>query len=333
MQVLVTGGASFIGSHLVEALVQRGARVTVADDFSSGRQAYLQGLIDDSRVRLFRGDLRDPVLLEAAVRGQEVVFHLAADHGGRGYVDLHQTATATNLILDGMLFRASAAAGVERVVYTSSACVYPLHLQQDLHAEVYLAEDIVGPPYNADNMYGWAKLMGEFTLREYCHSGALQGVSCRFFTVYGERAKEDHAIIGLIAKALVGQDPYEIWGTGEQIRNWTYVTDIVDGTLLAAERVTDGSAVNLGTMERIRVIDAARAILSAIGHEPALVFRPDRPTGPLNRVADNRKAQALLGWQPKVRFRDGLARTIAWYRATHQREEVAHRLDRALLER
>src|SRR5438309_9313189 len=99
-------------------------------------------------------------------------------------------------------------------------------------------------------MYGWGKLMGKLTLRAYVRDWGLRGASCRYFTVYGERGKEDHAVIAMIARAFTRQDPFEIWGNGEQIRNWTYVRDIVEGTILTAELIDDGTAVNLGTMER-----------------------------------------------------------------------------------
>ena len=104
-------------------------------------------------------------IAQKVVDGTQIVFHLAADHGGRGYVDLHQAACTTNLALDGMLFRACHELGVEKVVYASSGCVYPNHLQTDPGEILYLQEDMVGPPFDADNMYGWAKLMGEMTLQ------------------------------------------------------------------------------------------------------------------------------------------------------------------------
>ena len=168
---LVTGGASFIGSHLVEALIDRGARVRVADNLSSGRRENLEEPLSRGRVELQVVDLLEPAAVAAAVAGMEVVFHLAADHGGRGYIDTHQVACSTNLILDGQVFRHAALAGVEKVVFASSGCVYPNHLQNDPDEEVFLTEDLVRPPYDADNLYGWAKLMGELVLRAYCREG------------------------------------------------------------------------------------------------------------------------------------------------------------------
>ena len=332
--VLVTGGASFIGSHLVDALVAREAVVRVVDDLSSGREENLAAHLASGRVELIRADLTDPGVAGRLVRGMSVVFHLAADHGGRGYLELHQAACASNLVLDGLVFRACHEAGVDKVVFASSGCVYPNHLQTDPGQTLYLTEEMVGPPYDPDGMYGWAKLMGEMTLRSYHRDRGLRAAACRYFTVYGDRGRENHAIIAMIARAFVGQDPYVVWGNGEQIRNWTHVSDVAHGTILVAECIDDGSAVNLGTMERMRVIDAVKAVLRYTGHEPRLEFRPEMPTGPLNRVADNAMARKLLrGWAPEVNFMNGLRRTIDWYFATHEREAVTTSLGRRLTER
>jgi nucleoside-diphosphate-sugar epimerase len=263
----------------------------------------------------------------------ETVFHLAADHGGRGYVDYNQAACATNLVLDGVVFAACVAAGVEEVVYASSGCVYPNYRQMDPGEELYLPEAAAGPPYEADNLYGWAKLMGEMTLTALCDEGRLRGASCRYFTVYGERGRENHAVMAMIARAFVQQDPFRVWGTGEQVRNWTYVGDIVEGTIRAAEKIADGSAINLGTMERVRVIDAVNEVLRYTGHRARIELQPEMPTGPLNRVADNSLARELLGWQPAVAFRDGLQQTIDWYFATKDRDVVAASLEEWLTTR
>ena len=328
--VLVTGGASFIGSHLVDALVQRGARVRVVDDLTSGTRANLAAHLDAGRVELRCADLREPGVAREALAGMDVVFHLAADHGGRGYVDLHQAGPASNLYLDGLLFWEARRARVEKVVYASSGCVYPNFLQSDPRAELYLSEERVGPPYDADNMYGWAKLMGELTLRAACREQGLKAASCRYFTVYGPRGVENHAVIAMIARAFVRQDPFEVWGDGSQVRNWTYVDDIVAGTILAAEKIDDGTAVNLGTMERVRVLDAARLVLEYTEHHAEIRLRPEMPTGPLNRVADNTLARRLLGWEPRVTFREGLRRTVDWYFAQKDRARVAAELEHKL---
>jgi len=331
--VLITGGASFIGSHLTDALVERGAKVRVVDDLTSGRLENIQKHLASGQVEFIHADLREPGITRAAMQRVEYVFHLAADHGGRGYVDLHQAGPASNLFLDGLIFWEAHRAGVEKVIFASSGCVYPNYLQSNPDEELYLTEDLVQPPYDADNMYGWAKLMGELTLKAYSNELGMKAASCRYFTVYGPRGVENHAVIAMIAKAFIGQNPFEVWGDGTQVRNWTYIDDIVRGTILAAEKIDDGTAVNLGTTERVRVIDAVKMVLEYTGHKAEIKLRRDMPTGPLNRVADNAMAKELLDWEPQVPFREGLKRTVDWYFATKNRRQVRSILDRMLTER
>jgi nucleoside-diphosphate-sugar epimerase len=334
VHVLVTGGASFIGSHLVDALVAKGARVRVVDNLSSGRIANIQCHLDNGKIEFIEADLMEPGVAHRVVQEMEFVFHLAADHGGRGYVDLHQAACATNLALDGMFFHACLKARVQKVIYASSGCVYPNFLQTNSSQEIYLTEDLVKPPYDADNMYGWAKLMGELTLRAYFKEWGMKSAACRYFTVYGPRGHENHAVMAMIARSFVNQNPFVVWGNGEQIRNWTHVSDIVAGTILAAEKIDDGTAINLGTMERTRVIDAVRQVLRYTGKEHLPIeFRPEMPTGPMNRVADNAAARTRLGWSPTVKFVDGLHSTIDWYYAAKDRAQVAATLGLRLTER
>jgi nucleoside-diphosphate-sugar epimerase len=333
-RVLVTGGASFISSHLIDLLVEKGARhVRVVDDLTSGHLANIQEHLDSGIVEFLEADLLTPGVAQKAVDGMEVVFHLAAIHGGRGYVDLHQAACSQNLAMDGMLIKAAHEAGVEKFVFASSGCVYPNFLQGDVSQELYLTEEMVGPPYDADNMYGWAKLMTEMTLAAYHRDLGFKSASCRFFTVYGERGVENHAVIAMIARAFVRQDPFEVWGDGTQIRNWTYVGDIVRGMVAAAETIDDGTAINLGTEERTRVIDAVHEVLRYTGHSAEIKFLPHMPTGPLNRVASNRLAGELLGWEPRMKFMDGLYRTIDWYFGSREREKVGGYLAEMLTER
>jgi nucleoside-diphosphate-sugar epimerase len=333
-RVLVTGGASFIGSHLVDALFARGAaHVRVVDNLTSGRLENLEQHRSNAKLEFTEADLREPGVTRQAMEGIDVVFHLAADHGGRGYVDLHQAGPASNLFLDGLVFAEALRAQVGKVVYASSGCVYPNYLQTDTDKELYLTEDIVRPPHDADNMYGWAKLMAELTLQAYHRERGLRSASCRYFTVYGPRGVENHAVIAMIARAFIGKNPFEVWGDGTQIRNWTYIDDIVNGTIAAAEKIDDATPVNLGTMERVRVIDAARLVLEYTGHKAEIRMLPDMPTGPRNRVADNHLAKRLLDWEPKTMFAEGLRRTIDWYYATKNRDQVKAILDRMLTER
>ncbi len=330
---LVTGGASFIGSTLTDQLLARGAMVRIVDDLSSGHLDNIRGHLGGGHVDFLHADLREPGVARAAMHGVDTLFHLAADHGGRGYVDLHQAGPASNFFLDGLVFAEALRAKVKKVVFASSGCVYPNFLQSDTHKEIYLTEDMTKGPKDADNTYGWAKLMGEITLQAYAKEHGMGSASCRYFTVYGPRGVENHAVIAMIARAFLGQNPFEIWGDGSQIRNWTYIDDIVEGSILAGEKINDGTAINLGTMERITVLECAKMVCDFTKHKAEIKKRPDMPTGPLNRVADNALAKRLLGWEPKVPFREGLKRTIDWYYSTKDRKEVERIFGRMLTER
>ncbi|MCM8787406.1 MAG: SDR family NAD(P)-dependent oxidoreductase [Candidatus Omnitrophica bacterium] len=332
-KVLVTGGASFIGSHLVDELVKKGANIRVIDNLSSGIKENISQHLNKKTIEFIKGDLLDSRVAKRATKRIDIVFHLANDHGGRGYVDIHQAACSTNLIIDGNVFYQSLKNKVEKIVFASSGCVYPNYLQKDSKKKLYLTENLVNPPYDADNMYGWAKLMGELTLKAYAKEWGVKTASCRFFTVYGPRGKENHAVMAMIARAFIKQDPFEVWGNGEQIRNWTYVSDIVNGMILAAEKIDDGTAVNLGNTERIRVIDAVREVLKYTGHKAKIKLLKNMPSGPNNRVADNQLAKKLLGWEPKVKFIDGLHKTIDWYFKTKEKDKVKRNLHRLLIER
>ncbi len=331
--LLVTGGASFIGSTLTDHLLARGAKVRIVDDLTSGHRDNIKEHVASGNIEFIHADLREPGVTRSAMQGVDTVFHLAADHGGRGYVDLHQAGPASNFFLDGLVFAEALRAKVKKVVFASSGCVYPNFLQSDVNKELYLTEDLTKGPNDADNTYGWAKLMGEFTLSAYAKEHGMGAASCRYFTVYGPRGVENHAVIAMIARAFLTQNPFEVWGDGTQIRNWTYIEDIVEGTILAGEKINDGTAINLGTMERIKVIDAVNMVCDLTGHKAEIKLRRDMPTGPLNRVADNSLAKKLLGWEPKVLFKDGLKRTVDWYYATKNREEVKRTFGRMLTER
>jgi nucleoside-diphosphate-sugar epimerase len=209
-RVLVTGGASFIGSHFVDALIERGAQVRVVDNLSSGRLENLRGHLEAGRLEFIQDDLLSPGVADRATQGTAYIFHLAADHGGRGYVDLHQAACATNLALDGVVFHAARKAGVYKVIFASSGCVYPNFLQSDIHQELYLIEDLVKPPCDADNMYCWSKLMAELSLKAFYQEWGSRAASCRYFTVYGPRGHENHAAIAMIARSFIDQSPLEV---------------------------------------------------------------------------------------------------------------------------
>ena len=337
-EVLVTGGASFIGSHLVDRLVELGANVRVADNLSSGRLENLALSIEHTDFR--EGDLRDRSFTRDVVAGVDAVFHLAAAHGGRGFIDTHPADCASNLVLDGVVVDEAWRAGVDRICFASSACVYPTSLQvkPENGNTIYLKEEWANPFKEgaafADGEYGWAKLMGEMTLKAYYKQHGLKSVACRLFTAYGERENETHAVIALIAKAFVGMDPYEIWGDGQQDRNFTYVGDIVAGMIRAAERIEDASPVNIGTAQHIKIVDLVRQIFEITGYEPdSIFFDLDKPVGVYSRAADLRKCRRLLEWEPGTDIEEGLRRTIDWYHRTHDAAHIAAELSVLLTER
>jgi len=327
-RILITG-ASFIGFHLIKKLIDLDVfRIRVVNLTDKNKKNLIKNF---KEIEFYSRDLRNINEAKRSVKGMDIVFHLAADHGGRGYVALRQSNTATNFILDGSVFKACLNEGVEKVFYASSGCVYPNYLQKDKNKKIYLKETDVKLPYDADNLYGWAKLMGELTLNQYYKDYGLKSTIGRFFTVYGPYAKESHAVMATIAKAFIEQDPFEIWGDGKQIRNWTYVEDIVDGIIKLVEKVDDATSVNLGTDERIKVIDMANLVFKYTDFYPKKIKFLPMPTGPINRVADISLAKKLLNWQPKYDFKTGLKKTIEWYFRNKDKNFIKKNLKKLLI--
>ncbi|KKL26814.1 hypothetical protein LCGC14_2391470, partial [marine sediment metagenome] len=286
-------------------------------------------------------------------------------HGGRGYVDLHQLACSNNFAIDQILFQAIRKSGtVEKVIFASSGCIYPMFMQNDITKEVLLRESQASLiPYTGaigtewvnnelrpddlngliqpDGLYGLAKITMEMALVEASKEKGLNSVSCRFFTVYGPRAKENHAIISFIARTFIKADPFTVWGDGSQIRNWTHVIDIVDGMLLAVDHhgFYEGyHSINLGTMEKITVTEAISHIISRANHNygyeyyPTMEHQLDKPVGPLNRVADNSKLLSYGGREP-IPFAEGVKDTLDWYFGTKDIETIRENLERLLVAR
>lgn len=309
----MTGGASFIGSHLVEALVKEGAHVRVADDLSSGKLINIKAVSSD--VEFMKGDLKRWDFAIKSSKGCEVIFHLAADHGGRGYIEGNPASCAFNMALDNIVFETAIKNGVEQITFASSACVYPTDIQKKKIRlkESFVDLEIKGAAF-ADNEYGWAKLMGEMSLRAIHRQYGIKTAAVRIFTAYGPRENETHAIIALIAKAFIKQSPFEIWGNGKQTRNFTYVDDIVNGLVLACEHINDGTAVNAGISDFIDLNTAAQAVFDIMGWYPKKIkHSTGKPVGVTHRAADISFAEEITTWQPKYSFNEGLRRTMEWY--------------------
>jgi nucleoside-diphosphate-sugar epimerase len=346
INVLVTGGASFIGSHLVDSLLGKGLTVKVADDFSSGKLANLDYPLKKAgskawvseKLSVFQGDLKEKSFVRSVMKDVEVVFHLAALHGGRGYIDTHPAECCSNMILDQLVFEEANRANVQRVCFASSACVYPTFLQEEEGSSHLLREEEANPFVRdkafADKEYGWAKLMGEMALKAYHEQYGMKTSAVRIFTAYGPRENETHAIIALIAKAFIRMDPYPIWGTGEQDRNFTYVQDIVDALVSASEKIEDGSPVNAGREDRITLNQAADLVFDISGWRPKLITHElSKPQGVASRAADLSRARKILKWEPRKSYKEGFTETIEWYFSKKNKEEVKHNINKLLIER
>ena len=324
--VLVTGGASFISSHLVDELVLRGAKVTVIDDLSNGKKENLEKSWD--KIKFIQQDLeyiKNNEIMNI-FKGNEIVFHFAADHGGRGYINTHPADVCSNFAIDHHVFDACNNTDVEKVIFSSSACVYPTKLQNEIGSSYKLKESDSDPEnldgyLSADVEYGWAKLMSEIQMKSFNKQYGLKGCPVRFVTAYGPREDTTHAIIALIYKAVEKMDPFEIWGDGNQERDFTYVEDIVSGSILAAEKISDMTPINLGTGIRYKMLDVVKMICEILQWTPKeFRFDTSKPTGALSRSLDNSLAKTLLGWEPKFSLKDGLAKTIQWFVENHKIE-------------
>jgi len=345
LKVLVTGGASFIGSHLVDSLLGYGASVVVADDFSSGRLSNLiynfeevgKGTWVWDNLKVLKGDLKDREFTRSVMSDIDVVFHLAAKHGGRGYIHTHPVQCCTNMMLDQMVFEAAYEGGVDRVCFASSACVYPQSLQTEPGSDYLLKEEDANPFVEnkafPDLEYGWAKFMAEMTLDAYHRQYGMKTSSVRIFSSYGPRENETHAVMALIAKAFVERNPYVIWSTGEQERNFTYVQDIVDALILASEKITDGGVVNAGRDDRITLNETADLVFEIVGWRPEnIVHDTSKPMGVATRAADLTRARDLLDWEPKMGYENGFKKTVDWYFKHKDKAEVRENLDALLFE-
>ena len=335
--VTVTGGASFIGSHLVDCLLEFGATVQVVDDFSSGRRDHLPV---HPRLTVVEGDLRSLEFAREVLRTCEVVFHLAAIHGGRGFIETQQRSILANLAIDNNVFSSAVDYGVERIVHASSACAYPIDLQSRDDVLLLLSEDQASMDTPSasfpDGVYGWAKLMGEYQLQTQVQGTSTRGRSARIFTAYGERENESHAAVALIAKALLKMDPFPIWGTGKQTRNFTYVADTVCGLLLLSIDPSPESfdVFNIGTSDHVRVLDFVDQVFTRCQWTPGeLDLQLERPVGVASRASNNAKMLESFGWCPSVQVATGIDRTVNWYEKRQDRPKSARELELMLMVR
>jgi UDP-glucose 4-epimerase len=327
-RVIVTGGAGFIGGALVEKLLARGSTVTVVDKIFAGTNTTTSALKMERLNSIFQSHGAEPnvAVLDLATEAHrfellckdvDATFHLSALFGGREFVNTRQADCARMFAVDHNTIEASQKAGVPRFHYASSACVYPDSLQKTPGRPLKESDALsTGEGFlGADNLYGWAKLMGELQCKVYHDEKGMATSTCRYLTVYGPGEMDtSHAISALVERALGRSDPFEIWGSGKQERGFTYVDDIVDGSIRACEAISDGTPINLGTETRYPIDKVVEMIFGVTGFHPRkIIHNTSKPEGPFSRALDVSKAKALLGWEPRVGLEAGLRKTIEWH--------------------
>ncbi len=305
-RVVVTGGAGFIGSHLVEGLLQAGAQVTVLDDFSTGHRANLEPMLKD--IELVEGDIRDLALCQRVILGARYVLHQAALGSVPQSIAEPATAIAVNVGGTANVFTAARDAGVRRVVYASSSSVY---------GESEALPKREGEEGALLSPYAVSKWMDEELAALFAKSYPLELVGLRYFNVYGPRQDPNGAYAAVVprffASCYGGAAPV-IFGDGQQTRDFTYVKDVVRANLMAlVSQEGSGAAYNVGTGTKTSVVELAETIIRVTGFTGSLEYQPARAGDIRHSVADTSRAEAALGWRATTSLAEGLAEAAASY--------------------
>ena len=305
-QYLVTGGAGFIGSHLVEELVRRGESVRVVDDLSTGRRHNLLPFPD---VEFIEGDLADLDVARRAVTGVEYVLHQAAIPSVPRSVLDPMASHRANVDASLNVLLAARDAGVTRVVYAGSSSAYGI---------APIVPKIESMPAAPLSPYALQKFMVEQYCQLFSRLYGLETVTLRYFNVFGPRQDPSSpysGVISLFISALCGGRQPTIYGDGEQTRDFTYVANVVDGVLRAClARGVSGEVINVATGGRISLNELFRVVRDAVGALVEPVYAAARSGDVRDSQADIRKARRTLGYEPTVGFEDGLKKTLEWYR-------------------
>ena len=309
-KVLVTGGGGFIGSHLITYLKGRGYWVRGVD------LKYPEfGETDADEFEIL--DLRRWDSCLQATRGVSEVYALAADMGGMGFISAHHAQILyNNSLINLHTLEAARVNDVKRYLYTSSACIYPEHLQEDANVKP-LAEEDAYPAYPQD-AYGWEKLVSERLCMHYREDYGIETRTVRFHNIFGERGtwdggreKAPAAMSRKVAHAkLSGNHTIEIWGDGEQTRSFCYIDDCVEG-IYRLMRSDFAEPLNLG-QDRMVTINQLADMIADIAGVRIEKRHIDGPQGVRGRNSDNTKLREVLGWEPSISLEDGLARTYKW---------------------
>lgn len=304
---LITGGAGFIGSHLASALVSRGARVRVLDNFITGKRANLASVA--AQIELIEADLKDFDAIRPAFEGVSVVFHQAAIPSVPRSVAEPRLNHETNVNGTFNVLMAAREEKVRRVVYAASSSVYGG--TQVLPKKEELCPSPLSP-------YAVAKVVGEYYCQVFSRTYGIETVVLRYFNVFGPRQDPTSAYSGVISKfitsLLSGEAPV-IFGDGEQTRDFTYIDHVVDANLRAAAmQEANGEVINIGTGHKMTLNELLARLQEVVGTNLKPRYEAPRSAEPRDSQADISRAKRLLGYEPFIPFEEGLARTVAWYR-------------------
>jgi UDP-glucose 4-epimerase len=307
MRALVTGGAGFIGSHLVEELLRMGASVRVLDNFSSGKRENLEAFHGD--LEILEGDLRDEEAVKAAIRDVELVFHLAA------FISVPQSMVdpeecfAVNVAGTIKLLEAARRAGVHKIVLSSSTAVYG-------NPDTFPTGEEA--PQRPLSPYALSKQVNELYARLYTQTFNLPVTALRYFNVYGPRQRPDSdyaAAISIFTRRLVNGEPITIFGDGKQSRDFIFVKDVVRANLRASESDSAGEVFNVCTGCETSLLDLLETLSEVFPRQPEVRFKAPRPGDIYRSKGDPEKAAAILGFRASTSLTSGLAQTIQWMKS------------------
>lgn len=310
-KVLVTGGAGFIGSYVVEQLLEKGSKVSITTH--SGNLINILHVINQIEVIL--ADLTKPELAINATKGFDIVLNLASRVAGIQFNINHPaTMFKDNFQIAQNVTDACLKNKVERLMLTSSACVYARHCSIPTPEE----EGFLDDPEPTNLGYGWAKrveeLIGRFYYQEYGMKIALP----RPYNAYGPRddfnPETSHVIPGLIKRVFDGENPLIVWGSGKQTRSFLFVEDFVRGLIAITEKYPVADPINIGTNEEVTIGDLAKLIVDISGKEIKIKFDNTKPDGQPRRNCDTKKAKEKIGYTANVPLSEGLRKTIEWYK-------------------
>jgi UDP-glucose 4-epimerase len=308
--VLITGGAGLVGSHIADLLVERGAgRIVVFDNFVRGRRENLAAALKSGRIQIVEGDIRNRELVGRTMQGVDLLFHEAA-------IRITQCAEEPRLALEVLVegtynvIEAAVQARVERVIAASSASVYGL-------ADEFPTTESHNP-YKNRTLYGAAKVFNEGLLRSFNDMCGLNYIALRYFNVYGPRmdifGAYTEVLIRWMDRIAAGKGPL-IFGDGTQTMDFVYITDIARANLLAAESDLTDEVFNVASGVETSLRGLAEALLEVMGSSAPIEFGPERKANPVSRrLADTSKARKLLGFEAEVSLKPGLASLVDWWR-------------------